>query len=128
MDKLGKVEKIQNNMAEIKIIRDSACGDNCAACGLCPNREMMVVLPTIPGLFEGDSVQLSSDTSQVVKKTVFGYMLLTLLLILGGILGTLWGSEWLGFFLAIATLVIGVLIIRRLAPKGVEIHIEKLAD
>ncbi len=126
MEKRGRVEKIYNNKAEIKIVRDSACGDNCAACGLCPNREMTVTLPKVPGLMQGDEVRLVSDSSAFVKKTVWAYMILTLLLILGGIFGTASGGEWVGFFLAIVFVIVGVLVIRRLCPKGVEIRIEKL--
>ncbi len=126
MEKLGIVEKINNGTAEIKIHRDSACGDNCAACGLCPNREMTVSLPAIAGLCEGDAVKLVSDSSGFVKKTGLGYLSLTLLLLLGGVLGTVWGSEWLGFLLALIFVVIGVAVIRKFFSKGVEIRIEKL--
>ncbi len=126
MEKLGRVEKILNNTAEIKIYRDSACGDNCAACGLCPNREMTVALPTIPNLAEGDEVRLVSDSSGFVKKTGLGYLSLTLLLISGGVLGTVFGGEWLGFVLALAFVGLGVLLLRKFFSKGMEIHIEKL--
>ena len=127
MEKLGRVENIYNNMAEIKIYRDSACGDNCAVCGLCPNREMSVTLPTIPGLETGDEVRLVSDSTRFVGKTGLGYLSLTLLLILGGVIGTLSGGEWLGFLLALIFVLIGVLVIRKFFSRGVEIHIEKLA-
>ncbi len=126
MEKLGRVEKIHNNTAEFKIHRDSACGENCKACGLCPNREMTVTLPAISGLCEGDEVRLVSDASGFVKKTGLGYLSLTLGLILGGALGTVLGGEWLGFLLALCFVGVGVLVIRKLLPKGVEIQIEKL--
>ena len=127
MEKLGRVENIYNNMAEIKIFRDSACGDNCAACGLCPNREMSVTLPTVSELEIGDEVRLVSDNSRFVKKTGLGYLSLTLLLIFGGVLGTLMGGEWLGFLLALIFVCVGVLVIRKFFSKGVEIRIEKIA-
>ncbi len=126
MEKLGRVEKIYNNTAEIRLERDSACGENCAACGLCPNREMKVTLPCPAGLCVGDEVKLLSDDSAFVKKTVWSYLSLTLLLLLGGVVGALLKSQWLAFILAIAFVGIGILLIRRLSPKGVEIHIEKL--
>ena len=126
MEKLGRVEKIHNNMAEIKIYRDSACGDNCAACGLCPNRELLITLPVVSGIETGDEVRLVSDNSGFVKKTGLGYLSLTFLLILGGVLGTKLGSEWLGFVMALAFVGGGVLLIRKFFSRGVEIHIEKL--
>ncbi len=126
MEKLGRVEKIHDNMADIKIYRDSACGDNCAACGLCPNREMTITLPVVLNLAEGDEVRLVSDSSSFVKKSGLGYLSLTLLLIFGGILGTVAGGEWLGFLLALLFLCLGVLVIRKFFSKGVKIHIERL--
>ncbi len=126
MEKLGRVEGLHNGLAEIKIYRDSACGDNCAACGLCPNREMTVKLPTVPGLEIGDDVKLVSDNSGFVKWTGLGYLSLTLLLILGGVLGTVLGGEWLGFLLALIFVGVGVMVIRRFFSGGIEIQIKKL--
>ncbi len=126
MEKIGRVEKILNNIAEIKIYRDSACGDNCAACGLCPNRELAVSLPAVSGLAEGDEVKLVSDSSSFVRISGLGYLSLTFLLILGGISGTALGGEWLGFLFALLFVFFGVLVIRKFFSKGIKIHIEKL--
>ncbi len=126
MEKLGTVVEICNNTAKINIIRDSACGESCAACGLCPNREMTVSLPTIDGLKVGDNVRLLTANSTFLKNTLVGYISLTLLIILGGILGTIWKSEWLGFLLALIFVEIGLFIIQKFFPKNIEIHIEKI--
>ncbi len=125
MEKLGIVEKIEDNMAYIKILRDSACGDNCAACGLCSNREMMIKLPSSEGLCEGDNVKLLSDDSAFIKKSILAYLSLTILLVLGGVVGTLTGNEWLSFFLALIFAAAGVFVIRKFLPKGIEIRIQK---
>ncbi|MBR5156097.1 MAG: SoxR reducing system RseC family protein [Clostridia bacterium] len=126
MEKLGTVVEIHNNMAKINIIRDSACGENCAACGLCQNCEMTVTLPVVEGLKTGDCVKLLSDDAVFLKNTAIGYVSLTLLLILGGILGSLWGNEWLSFSLALIFVCIGVLVIRKFCPGEAQIHIEKI--
>ncbi len=126
MEKLGTVVEICNNMAKINITRDSACGENCAACGLCQNREMTITLPSIDGIAPGDSVRLISDDATFLKGTALGYLTLTLLLILGGVLGSFSGNEWLSFILAISFVGLGVIIMRKFCRKGTEIHIEKI--
>ncbi len=126
MEKSGTVAAIHGNMAKINITRDSACGENCAACGLCQNRKMTITLPTVEGLGVGDEVRLLSCDSAFLKNTALGYLSLTILLILGGALGSVLGNEWLAFLLAIVFVCIGVLVIRRFCRKGYKIHIEKI--
>lgn len=126
MEKLGKVAKIQGGIAEIKITRDSACGENCAACGLCQNRELTVTLATPEGISPGDTVRLIAEDSGFLKLSALGYLSLTLLLLLGGIIGTLLKSEWLAFVLAILFALGGVWVLKKTSPKSTQIRIEKV--
>lgn len=126
MEKLGKVIGLKGSIAEIQIKRDSACGENCAACGLCANRELTVTLPVGEDIRIGDTVRLSSADKGILGLSAVGYLSLTILLILGGVIGTYLGGEWLGFALSILTVVCGVFILRKTMPKGTQINVEKV--
>ena len=126
MEKLGKVANICGNIAEIIITRDSACGENCAACGLCQNRELTVKLPVPDGINKGDVVRLFSENKGILKLSAVGYLTLTALLFLGAALGTFLGSEWLAFGLSILFVGLGVVILRRISPKAPQITVEKI--
>ncbi|MBE7032282.1 MAG: hypothetical protein E7401_04895 [Ruminococcaceae bacterium] len=126
MEKLGTVTKTDGEFVEVTVHRDSACGENCAACGLCANRDMTVTVKNPGGLCVGDEVRLLAEDKKFLKVSALGYLSLTLLLFLGGIIGAIWGSEWLSFILAILFVFAGVLVLRKLAPDSIEIKIEKL--
>lgn len=126
MEKIGKVLKISDGIADIIITRDSACGENCAACGLCQNRELSVKLAVPDDVKVGDSVKLYSEDKGILKLSALGYLTLTILLFLGGALGTMLGSEWLAFLLSILFVGLGVLILKIASPKGPQIHVEKV--
>ena len=126
MEKTGKVKNIKNGIAEIEIDRDSACGENCAACGLCGKKQLCVTLPVDNSIAIGDTVRLIADDKKILGLSAIGYLTLTALIFLGAVLGTHFGGEWLGFLLAFILLVCGVLILRKAAPKPGHIHVEKI--
>ncbi len=126
MEKLGTVTKINGEFAEITVRRDSACGENCAACGLCANRDMTVCVKNTDGLCVGDSVRLLAEDKKFLKVSAIGYLSLTILLLVGGIIGAALGSEWLAFALSICFVLAGIGVLKILAPGSVEIKIEKL--
>ncbi len=126
MEKLGVVTKTNGNYMDIKVHRDSACGENCAACGLCQNREMTITLKNTGGFLTGDEVRLLSEDKRILKFSALGYLSLTLLLLLGGAVGTALGSEWLAFILAAIFLFAGVFVLRKISPKSVEIIAKKI--
>lgn len=126
MEKLGFVSKINGEYMTVSVNRDSACGENCAACGLCSNREMSVSLKNPGSLSVGDKVRLISDDRIFVGHSALGYAFLTLLIILGGTLGTALGNEWLAFGCALLGLGAGVLILKLFFKKNMEIKVEKI--
>ncbi|MBQ2932635.1 MAG: SoxR reducing system RseC family protein [Clostridia bacterium] len=126
MEKIGKVSKISGNIAEIIITRDSACGENCAACGLCQNREFTVTLAVSDDIQTGDTVRLLAEDKGILRLSAVGYLSLTVLLFLGAILGTLLGSEWLAFLLSILFVLLGVAVLKLIPPKTPQIRVEKL--
>ena len=126
MEKQGTVLSINEGIAEILIERDSACGDNCAACGLCNNKEMRLNLAVGEDIKSGDKVSLISDDKKIVALSAKGYLGLTAFLFGGGVLGTLIGGEWLGFLLALVFVFIGVVLLRWISSGSAEIRIEKI--
>ena len=86
----------------------------------------MVKLAVPDSISAGDSVRLCSEDKGVLKLSALGYLTLTLLLFLGGIVGTILKSEWLAFFLSILFVGLGVLILKLINPKGPGIHVEKV--
>lgn len=126
MEKLGTVTNINGDLVEVMVHRDSACGENCAACGLCANHDMLVSVTNPGGLCVGDSVRLLAEDKKFLKVSAIGYLSLTVLLLAGGIIGAALGSEWLSFALAVCFVLAGILVLKILAPDSVEIKIEKL--
>ena len=43
MEQIGIVTKTYSGTAKVKITRSSACGDNCASCGACQNKNQIIV-------------------------------------------------------------------------------------
>ena len=125
MEKLGTVLSVQSGMAKIKITRDSACGDNCAACGLCDMREMIVELPVDNDITVGDKVMLVTKNSSFLKNSALGYITLTILLLLGAVLGAKIGGDVLSFIIALAFVGLGVFTLKLIPHKNTEIKVEK---
>lgn len=126
MEKTGKVKNIKNGIAEIEIERDSACGENCAACGLCGKKQLCVTLPVDNSIAIGDTVRLIADDKKILGLSAIGYLTLTALIFLGAVLGTHFGGEWLGFLLSVVLLLGGVLLLRKISPKPGRIRVEKI--
>jgi sigma-E factor negative regulatory protein RseC len=126
MEKIGTVATVCGGIAEIKITRDSACGENCAACGLCQNRELTVKLTVPDDIKMGDTVKLVAEDAGFLKLSAIGYLSLTLFLILGGVIGTLLKSEWLAFALAVLFPLAGIFVLKKVSPKNAQIRIEKV--
>ena len=126
MEKSGVVTKIDGKHLEVKVKRDSACGENCAACGLCKNKEMTLSLESTEKFLLGEEVRLFTDDKTFLKGSALGYLSLTGLLVLGGIVGALIGSDLLAFILSIAFLGAGIATLKLLKPKSLEIKIEKI--
>lgn len=127
MEKYGTVTEILGGYMNVKLQRDSACGDNCAACGLCGNsREMTVRLKNTNDFEEGDKVRLVSSDKSFLRYSAAGYLSLTALLIAGAVIGSLWGNEWLAFAGAILGTAVGILVLRLFFTDKFEITAEKV--
>ena len=126
MEKSGTVIALNGSIATIKILRDSACGENCAACGLCQNRELTVKLLVDDDIKFGDNVKLISEDKHILKSSALLYLVLTLLLILGGFLGAIFDSDWISFILSVVFVLVGIAVFKVIPKKDAPIHVEKL--
>lgn len=126
MEKLGMVCAVERQYVKVRVQRASACGENCAACGACGGREMMVRIKNTGDLTVGDTVRLTSDDARFLKRTAAGYLSLTLLMIIGGWLGASGGSEWASFAGAAVALCAGIFLLRRFFSTDIDIKVEKI--
>ena len=129
MEKLGTVTEILGENMVVSVVRDSACGDNCAACGLCGNaREMTVKLKNSQGFEVGDMVRLLSDDKAVLGSSALGYISLTALLIGGGVVGGMLGNDWFAFAGALVGLGLGVAVLKLFFKNKIDIEIQKIGN
>ncbi len=129
MQKYGTVTEISEGYMNVTIKRDSACGDNCAACGLCGNsHEMTVRLKNTGNFKSGDRIRLVSSDKSFLKHSAAGYLGLTALLIAGATAGSLLGGDWEAFWGAILGTALGIIVLRLFFTDKIEITTEKADD
>ena len=90
MNKIGIVRNVDQGMATIQITRDSSCGENCAMCGLCFEKNMLITVNTDTTLVNGDLVSLETNTKYVLISAFYVYILPILMLIIGYAVTTLY--------------------------------------
>ena len=127
MEKMGTIKDVCGDDMVVLVVRDSACGENCAACGLCGNgREMTVTLKNTKDFKKGDRVRLLSDDKKVMKSSAVGYLSLTALLIGGGAVGGVLGGDWAAFGGAIAGLALGIVVLKMFFKNKIDIDVQKV--
>ncbi len=129
MEKTGVVKASDGCNITVAVVRDSACGENCAACGLCGNlREMTVEVKNTEGFREGDTVRLVSDDKAVFGRSILGYASLTAMLIGGAAAGNALGGDVCAFIGAVLGVAVGVGVVRICARHcgDLEIRAERI--
>lgn len=125
MEKYGVVIEADEKYARVKVERESACGGNCASCGLCASNSAYIKVKNTEKLEKGDNVRILCDDTRFLKRCAVGYLSLTALMILGGALGAR-GGESASFFGAAAALLCGILLLRRTFSRDMNIKTEKI--
>lgn len=129
MEKYATVTKNLGDDMDVTIQRDSACGDNCAACGLCGNgREMTIRLKNTGDFKAGDKIRLVSSDKSFLKHSAAGYLSLTALLVAGGVIGSLCGGDWMAFVGAILGTAVGIVVLKLFFADKLEIVTEKVEE
>lgn len=87
------IKQMPDDMAEVLVIRASACGGNCASCGGCKaNRELRVPARNRIGAVPGQRVVIETASPRIFGAIVLVYLMPMLGMILGYLLPALSGA------------------------------------
>lgn len=78
MEQIGKIEKIENNIAIISVKRVSSCGDNCAHCKSSCGEKTVKISAEINNEFnlqEGDFVEIKSENNVLLKHMIMMFIM-----------------------------------------------------
>ena len=93
MINVGKITELSDKTANIKIMRDSACGSNCQSCGGCELKDHYIEADIKTEFLYtpkvGDSVEIHLDNKTFYLYSVLGYGVFIVLLIFGAVVGYL---------------------------------------
>lgn len=125
MEEKGKVISQRGNVAEISVVRVSACGDNCASCGgNCNLSEVRVNAISEFDLSPGDIVTMEATSKSMLMSIGIAYLLPLVLLVTGAIGGAevlknygVKAYEVGGFGIGVVFLVISFFLIRFLGNR-----------
>lgn len=117
----GIVKEIHcsKQQAEVEITRSSACGDNCASCGLCPGQTARVFAVNDINACVGDRVAIEMSDKNVLGAAFLVYIVPIIALIAGYLLGDiLFKSEPLGVLTGIIFMAVTFIVIMRIDRKN----------
>lgn len=91
MKNIGIISEINGKKAKIKVLRETACGGNCASCSGCELKNHFIDAD-IEKEFDfspkvGDSVQITMDDKLFYTYAILGYGIFVVFLIAGAVLG-----------------------------------------
>lgn len=87
MKQTGIVESVNGSNVKVRVKRSSACGDNCASCGLnCGGREIVVTAENRAGAKKGDTVEIEMQSSKVLGAAAWVYIVPIIFFIIGDII------------------------------------------
>lgn len=89
MNKSGMVVDTTEGMAKVMVVRAAGCGGNCKSCASCESKEHVVNLPNPLHAKIGDRVEVSANSSRVVRLTLLLYVVPLIFFLVGTILGIL---------------------------------------
>ena len=87
MVQTGFIKKLHGRIADVEIQRSTACGDNCASCGLCNGRTAIVKAANAAGAAEGDTVMIDMADKKVLGAAFLVYIVPLVLLVAGYFIG-----------------------------------------
>lgn len=74
MEQVGKIEKIDGNIATILVKRVSACGDNCKSCSsACRENGIKIEVEVASDINVGDYVEISTENEVMFKHILMLY-------------------------------------------------------
>ncbi len=94
MKEYGLVTGVKGDIAMVKFIRTSSCGQ-CHACGmLSTQNEIIVAVPNTLHAREGDRVAVSIVMKKALGASAIAYVFPLAMLILGAVFGWLFSAVW----------------------------------
>lgn len=126
MERIGYVNRIIGDKAEVEIKRVSACGSGgCSSCaGACDVPSTFVTMPNTLEAKVGNFVEIKAKGKKMLQYTFIAYMIPFFMLVLGIIAGIQGfkhigyaNYEALGFLTGLIFLVLSFLIIRKIDQK-----------
>ena len=118
MEQTGIVEECVDGMAKVKITRSSACGESCAACGMCPGRETVIEARNACGAAKGDTVLLNMSSGRVLHAAFLAYIVPVILLVLGCVIGDyIFKSENMGILSGFALMAVSFIAMHMLDKR-----------
>ena len=89
MRQIGRVLGVTDGIAEISVVRESACGDNCSSCSAkCTLKDAKVSAKAVPGLQKGDMVYIEMASSKIIFAAFLAYITPIFALLLGFLLSS----------------------------------------
>ncbi len=123
METYGLVKKITGDKALVKVVRESACGGNCAACNACGNREIELTVNNPIEAQIGDVVKITSSSRQVLQSVFLLYLLPVLLFVIVYLISSVFWTVMPALFLAAGVILVYYFLIRKWENKLI-IHSE----
>lgn len=92
MEQMGYVTQVSQKDIQIRVLRESACGGNCAGCHGCPSDAVVFSYPIQEGesFSVGDAVHIYMETKTFFGHAAMSYGLMSVLLFTGAVLGYVW--------------------------------------
>lgn len=128
MQKKGYVVFSNDEIAKIRIKRESSCGGNCSHCKGCGTDELVLEVDNVCDLKTGETVNVYMEDNGFIKKAFIGYGLLVFLAVFGAVLGYgVFENEFVSFVFLIVFLLAGLGFLKAIFKrKSNDIKIEKI--
>lgn len=126
MERVGRVVKVHDGMADLEVRKVSSCGTNCASCSAACEQppQVIKVLDTLQ-VKPGDFVEVKADSSRVLKFMLALYGIPLLFLIVGFVVGHSYflsinspNYELLSLLVGVIAMAVGALIVRAIDKKS----------
>jgi sigma-E factor negative regulatory protein RseC len=119
MEQVGKIEKIEGNMATISVKRISACGESCKGCSSACKQPTIYFETEISdnGYEVGDYVEIKTENEVMLKQIAFlyGVPFLMMMITIGAVQLLLWNSpnkDIISALASIASLIVSFFILK----------------
>lgn len=75
MEQTGRVLEVKQNKAFVKVVRGTACGENCGQCNICEDRDNKRWMLNDAKAKKGDTVLIEMLTSRIIFMAFVAYIL-----------------------------------------------------